>query len=142
MKTKLFFITAFVAALMIITSCEEDPLNLFSDDLRDGITGEWNVDEDSQYYGKKSTANFYTVTINKHSTDTNKILIRNFYSIQNANIEASLDGVSLNIPEQTKNGYVVKGYGTISSDFETIEWAYTVDDQAGTKDNVTATYTR
>jgi hypothetical protein len=142
MKTKLFFITAFVAALMIITSCEVDPLDLFSDDMRDGITGDWNVDEDSQEYGKKSIRNFYVATISKHSLDTTKILIRNFYSIQNANIEASLNGRNLNIPEQTKNGYIVKGYGTISSDFETIEWAYTVDDQAGIKDNVTATYTR
>jgi hypothetical protein len=140
MKAKLIIMLTITAAAFVLNSCEDDPLGLFSDDPRDGLTGEWKVDEDSEIF-KKGTDGFYTVTISKENSDTISLYVNNFYEL-GQNVRVTLDGNKINIPQQTVKGCTINGYGLVSVDFEKIDWSYTVNLDTGDKDNVTATYTR
>jgi hypothetical protein len=140
MKAKLIIMLTITAAALVLNSCEDDPLGLFSDDPRDGLTGEWKVDEDSEIF-KKGTDGFYTVTISKENSDTISLYVNNFYEL-GQNVRVTLDGNKINIPQQTVKGCTINGYGLVSVDFEKIDWSYTVNLDTGDKDNVTATYTR
>ncbi len=136
----LLIILAVMAAGFFLKACEGDPLGIFSDDPRDGLTGEWKVEENSSLF-KKSTAGFYSVNISKDNSDTAKIYVSNFYEL-GQQLAATLNGRNLSIPEQILNGCTIKGYGLVSVDFGKIEWSYTVVLDTGDKDDVTATYTR
>ncbi len=131
---------------LFMSACEEDPLGMFSDDPRDGLTGAWDVTEHSSLF-KKGTG-FYRVDVSKDDSDTSKIYISNFYGLNDAKpagevkIAAFLDGRNLSIPEQKAKGYTIEGYGQVSFDFEKINWSYTVLIDTGDRDDVTANYTR
>jgi hypothetical protein len=129
------------AGIFILNSCEEDPLNLFSDDPRDGITGEWVVDEDSELFKKKALNRFYNVNITKHPADTSAIYVDGFYEI-NDRVKIIMNNRNLNIPDQVVDGFSIEdGYGSISFDFETITLYYDVA-FTGERDIVRADYTR
>ena len=104
------------------------------------LEGEWTCDENSEIY--KSTLSVYSVTISPDPDNENGVIIDNFYGI-NAAVYASVSGMTLNIGQQTaEGGYEITGSGIISSNFQEINWTYTVDDGSGVVDHVTAVYTK
>ena len=140
MKARIILLFMIMAAGFFLQACEEDPLGIFSDDPRDGLTGEWKVEENSSLF-KKATNGFYRVEISKDNSDSTKIYVDNFYELEQK-VTATLDGRNLNIPEQSIKGSVIKGYGLVSFDFKKIDWSFTVMLDTGDRDDVTATYTR
>jgi len=124
----------------VMNSCE------IADELAGGnptvakLEGEWTCDENSEIY--KSTLSVYSVAISPDPDDENGIIIDNFYGI-NAAVYATVSGMTLVIGQQTaEGGYDISGSGIISSNFEEINWTYTVDDGSGVIDHVTAVYTK
>ena len=111
-------------------------------DIREKIEGQWRCDETSEYY--KSTAEIFSVYIYPHPDDSSKVLIDNFYELgYDVSVVAALSNRSLYINSQTvEGGFTVIGSGTISSNYNVIEWNYSVDDGSGMVDNVTATFTK
>lgn len=141
MKTKFFLITGILIITIITHSCEEDPFDLFSDDLRDVITGEWVVDEDSEIFRKKDMNRFYNVNITKDPTDSTLIYVDGFYEL-NGKVRIIMNGRNLDIPDQVIDGFSVEdGYGSVSIDFESITLYYDVA-FTGDRDIVRADYTR
>jgi hypothetical protein len=54
--------------MLLMSSCEEDPLGLFGDDIRDGMVGKWTVEEKSSLF--KKSVNTYQVSISKDNQDS------------------------------------------------------------------------
>jgi len=141
MKIKIHMILALLSGVLILNSCEEDPLDLFADDLRDGITGDWKVDEDSELFDKKDLASIYNVTITKDPLDSTAVYVWNFYQLKDR-VKIILDGPDLTIPVQVIDNFTIQnGYGEIADDFEKITLYYYVL-FAGERDVVEAVYTR
>jgi len=130
--------------LMVLTlSCEELLNDLGNEeDIREKIEGQWSCNETSEYY--KSTAEIFSVYISPHQYDSTKVLIDNFYGLgYDVSVVATLSNRNLYINSQTVgDGFTVIGSGTISNNYNEIEWNYSVDDGSGQTDNVTATYTK
>ncbi len=141
MKTTRYIFAVLLSSMILFSGCEEDPLNLFNDDPRDGITGFWDVNEESSIFKKKDLRT-YGVNITKHPTDTTAIYIDGFYELS-AKVKVIMNGRQLTIPQQTHSGYIIQnGSGSISFDFETINFSYDVDLGIGEVDEVTAEYNR
>jgi hypothetical protein len=135
----LFPSTLFLAAIML--SCEEIE-NLATEDIREKIEGQWTCDETSEYF--KSTAEIFTVYISPHPDDAALVLIDNMYGL-GFDVPAVARISNRNLFINTQNigdGFTITGSGTISSNFNEINWNYSVDDGSGTIDNVTAVFTR
>ena len=131
-------LSVLIAALLIFMSCE-DLLSILGDP-RSKLIDDWKVDESSPT--SKSGEEIYWVAITEHPTDSTKILISNFYNV-GANVEALLSGRYLTLPGQTiSGGYTVSGSGNIESDWNSINWSYSVDDGSGIPESITAVYTR
>lgn len=129
-----FLFSAVLAAALL--SC--DKLDTTSGDPRDNLVGFWSCNENSQIFGSQS----FNVGISKSSTDTTEILMDNFYGLGSEyTAYAKMNGLNLILPSQTVNGYQISGSGTISSNYKTINWAYTVTG-AGQTDHVTAIYSK
>jgi len=129
--------------LMAVTlSCEELLNDTDTGDIRDKIEGQWQCDETSEYY--KSTAEVFSVYISPHPDDPTKVLIDNFYGLGfDVSAVATVSNRNLYVNAQTiGDGFEIIGSGTISSNYNQIEWNYSVDDGSGKVDNVTATYTK
>lgn len=133
---------ALVLAVLILLfiSCE-DLLNALGDS-RSRLLDYWIVDESLPAY--KSGEEIYHVEISEHPTDSTRILISNFFNVgANAMAEAVLSGKTLSLSSQTiSGGFTVTGSGTIHSDWNSINWSYTVDDGSGVPETYTAVYTR
>ncbi len=117
-----------------IGACEEDLVN---PDIRDQLVGKWSVTENN----KLKSIDYYSVTISKALSDTSKILINNFYAIDEA-VGVTISNYILTIPEQIVGGFTFEGYGDLSLNMKKIEWSYTVNHNNGFIDQVTATYTK
>ena len=132
----------FSILLMAVTlSCEELE-NPGTEDIREKIEGQWKCDEISEYY--KSTASVFQVYIYPHPDDSTKVIIENFYGLgDDVSVVVTMSNRNLYINSQTVgDGFTVIGSGTISSNFNEINWNYSVDDGSDKTDNVTATYTK
>jgi hypothetical protein len=137
MKKYSFIVGLFIISLSL-SSCDE-VLDLLSDDPRDAFVGTWGVSENNSL---KSTE-FYTVTIEKSSGDSTLVFISNFYAIgNNTNVEATVSGGTITVPNQTVEGFTIQGSGDISINDNGIDWNYTVNHNNGFIDYVTATYTK
>ena len=132
--------------IFFLNSCEEDPLGLFSDDVRDRMVGEWSVEETSSLF-KKSVNNTYMVTISKDTQDSSVIYIKNFYDLgENVSLKVIVSSIYLTIPSQDLNGgYVspvsVSGNGSVAWNYKDITLRYNVDLKDGDIDYAIATYT-
>jgi hypothetical protein len=106
------------------------------------LEGQWIVEEISSVL--KSADDFYSVTVEIYQSDSNKILIYNFYDLgDNIGIAANVNGMNLEIPKQTtSDGYTIYGSGSVSSSYKKIIWNYKVDINDGEINEVTDTYTR
>lgn len=133
MKNLKIYFSITALSLVILSSCTiEDP----NFDERDDFTGSWICSEQSTIYGNSN----YNVNITKHSTDTTKILIGNFYQLGSSHqASAIVSGNSFSIPNQTIDGNTVFGSGQLVGG--NINLSYSVNDGSAT-DNVTATYTQ
>ena len=146
MKTKIRihpFLPVSIFLLALTVSCEELLNTTGTDeDVRERIEGQWSCDETSEIY--KSTAEIYSVYISPDPDDSTKVLIDNFYELgYDVSAVATVSGRNLFINTQTVgDGYTVIGSGTISSDYNKINWSYSVEDGSGEVDDVTATYTK
>lgn len=141
MRNRILFIISFLVGILLLNACEEDPFDLFSDDPRDGLTGEWVVDEDSEIFKKKDLNRIYTVSITKDPSDSTALLVNGFYELS-GKVKMIMNNRSISIPDQTINGFTVEdGSGTISFDFESITLYYYVS-FTGDRDVVRADYTR
>jgi len=143
MKIKLVLYGLF--AMLLMSSCEEDPLGIFGDDIRDDMTGNWSVQENSRLF-KKST-NTYQVNISKDSQDSTVILINNFYDLgSDVSVRVIMNDNILSIPSQNVNGgligtVTISGSGNVSWNYDKVNLSYQVDLQNSDVDNVTAVYT-
>ncbi len=135
-----FSILLLFLSFLTIQSCETVDQLTGSAATISKIEGDWTCDEQSEIY--KATAETYTVTISADPDKASGVIIDNFYGLNSA-AEATVTGMSVIISNQTmEGGFDVSGSGTISSDFETINLTYQVDDGSGSVDHVTAVYTK
>jgi hypothetical protein len=129
--------------LVFTVSCEELLNNLGTQqNVREKIEGQWSCDETSEFY--KSTAEIFAVYISPDQDDSTKVLIDNFYELgYDVSVVATISDRNLYIDSQTVgNGYTIIGSGSISSNYNEINWNYTVEDGSGKIDNATARFTR
>ena len=123
-------------------ACEDLLDSMDTGDQRNRLVDAWKCDENINIY--KSSLEVYWVEITKHPTDTSRILISNFYNLdENVHAEAILSGKILTLPLQTlTGGFAVTGSGEIESDWNKITWSYSVDDGSGVATPSAAVYTR
>jgi len=133
-----------VMSMLIFYACEEEQIG----DIRTAkaLPGEWRVNEESENLGSSS----YQVYMGIAAGDSSKVIISNFYQLGydtevigfisgnrielKNNQEVSLSGIS---------SYNIKsGSGTVSSDYQNIDWQYIIDDGSGKIDNVSAIYSK
>ena len=74
-------------------------------------TGDWYVNED----GTQANAAQYTVSVEPNG-DITHIKFTNFYNHLLQNVDASVLGDTLTIPQQTINNFTVEGWGVIMDD--------------------------
>jgi hypothetical protein len=110
-----------------------DIQDIFPQDPTSKISGNWQCNETSEVFGSTN----FTVIISR-SGNLQEIEIYNFYNLSGKHIIASVDGQDILIPEQTVDGNIISGDGTISKDFGQIDLYYEVDDQSGPIDHVSA----
>jgi len=141
-KNKFSGVLFFIMSLFwILNSCEvaDDLLGVNATVAK--LEGGWSCDETSEIY-RKSTSSVYSVTLSPDPDNDNGLIIDNFYGI-NAPVYATVSGMSLIVNNQTaEGGYEISGSGIISSNYQKINWTYTVDDGSGVIDHVTAVYTK
>ena len=135
------FMAAGLLALTGITACE-DLLTEQPGDPRDRLVDTWKVEETVGGV-MKSVLEPYWVEIRKHPYDSTRVLIDNFYNVDDR-AEAILSGNTLTLPQQTREGgFSVRGTGQLQGTKPNeIIWTYRVDDGSGTEENYTAVYTR
>ena len=123
-----------IALVAIIASCQK--IDTGSDDVRDNLLGTWSCKENSQVF----VVTNYTVEISKSTTDTTRIIMDDFYNLgNNLSVYAKMNGFTLTIPNQTVDGNQISGSGTISANYDKINWTYNVV-TGTTTDHVTAVY--
>lgn len=138
MKNKAIFFLVLLGFALSFNSCEED---LFLDDPRDNLTGEWMVNEDSEEFKKKDVNRIYNVSISKDLFDSTSFYIEGFYELD-GRVQVVMDDLNLTIPEQTIDGFTIQdGYGAITSDYSGMTFYYYVT-FTGTRDQVRADYSR
>jgi len=124
-------------------SCIEDIPDPNGNNTPELLVGTWSVVEDSETYGTQN----YDVAIYQATIGDNMIKIYNFYGLGSwSYILAGVDNKSITIVEQTMEGHIIFGSGTISDDYKTIEFSYNVEEVAVAKslnfEDVTATFTK
>lgn len=133
-----------IVGVLMFVSCEEE---LTGDvNTAEALEGEWVVDENSDVAGNTS----YRAYIDIYSDDSSSVLISNFYQLgyDTGEVIGDISGNRIELrPNQEIDYYgstytVVNGTGTISDDYQSIDWQYDIDDGSGTVDNVTAVYTK
>ena len=135
----------FILLLLLVASCEEirnEPPDIST------LEGEWIVEEYSSFY-KSSDVTTYNVYITFSRDDSTTLYISNFYHLGYENeIAGKVDEnrVELHSGQELTSLQSVytllNGVGNISTDYQTIDWEYTIGDGSGVVDNVTATYTQ
>jgi len=128
---------------LLVNSCE------IADDILGNVTiskirGEWQCDENSEYFDKKSAAQVYSVFISADVDNVNGVLIDGFYNLGDIGVQANVSGLTITIPEQVvEGGYtILSGTGVISGNYKEITWSYDVNIGGDAIDNVTAVYTK
>lgn len=127
-----------VITLILCAGCEDLLKDLVSDDPRERITGLWICEESDDYL--KSIEETYFVEIDPHPLDSSRVLISNFFNIDD-DAEAILSRDQLTLPVQSlKGGFTVRGSGSITKNDSQINWEYYVDDGSGVDYKITAVY--
>jgi hypothetical protein len=129
--------------LLMVNSCELTN-DIIGNVAVTKLEGEWNCDEDSEYFKKKSTSSAYSVYISPDPDNENGLLIDGFYNLGDIGVKAEVYGLSITIPEQiVEGGYkILSGNGIVSSNYREITWTYNINIGGDAVDHVTATYTK
>lgn len=128
-----------VIMMMGSISCENERTPR---DLLQSLEGEWDVQENSEQYGRTT----YDVTIFILNQYSSKIYISGFYHLPDE-VVANVEGHQINLENQsitynTTSYEIVSGSGRVSDSYKYIKWNYKIDDGSGEIDEVTATYTK
>lgn len=138
-KMKQLLKYGYIIISLLLISCDPDDSLLNNEDVRDDLTGNWLVTENSSLLGFRT----YEVDIFKDSENQSKINILNFYKMgANDSAYATISTVETNtltIPYQSISGNIIDGYGTL--DGSEINLIYYVDD-GNDADTITANYSR
>ena len=135
------YILFLLSGFILLSSCEDFlPFDLTGD--RADIIDSWKCDESDTYL--KSAMSVYWVHIEEHPGDSAKILIYNFFDLdENIAAEATVSVKELNLKQQTlEGGFTFTGTGRVSREADKIDWTYTLDDGSGEEVEITAVYTR
>lgn len=125
--------------LTTLSSCELEDFDLGTGDERDNIVDVWKCAESSTTFGEKT----YQSEIYKSDRDSLTVYINNFYFLgENVEVYGTLRNNRITIPQQTAEGHVIAGSGTVASNYESISFIYTADDGSGMLDDVSASYSR
>ncbi len=114
----------FLTFSVLLISCEEDPDP--DKNFQQDFIGTWNAVETGGINGTQS----YEVEITAGGS-SEEILLNNLYNIQEANVEALLNGINFDIPNQTSKGFQFGGSGRANSDFDQITIDLTANDGTG-----------
>jgi hypothetical protein len=134
---RLFIFVQIISISFYYTSCQKDDSE--TTNSPSSIIDTWNCSENSSQLGPSS----YQVDISKDTSSTNKVIIDNFYHLGiGKEVKATLSGQTLTVINESVDGYLFNGTGTIASNNNSISWSFTADDNSGSPDNVTATYSR
>ena len=108
------------------------------------LAGVWRCSESSEIFLKSTKGtSIFDVVFKQDADNQSKYYIGNFYDLGSSiEVVATVSGSTLIIPEQTVNGFVFKGSGTINDQYNLIDMNYTVDDGGGKTDHLTAELTR
>ncbi|MCB9360047.1 MAG: hypothetical protein H6587_00805 [Flavobacteriales bacterium] len=132
------FIFPFILIIILFSCQKDDEKDNDSSSPVSNYIGTWVCEENSTQLGQS----IYSVYINPHSTNPNRIVIDNFHNlgVQESHAQLEVSGNSLNLFLQNINGFDVSGSGTLINNSQ-INMSYITDDGSG-PDNVTATYTK
>ncbi len=142
MKT-LFKILSLIFLAIFLNSCIDDIPDPNDNNTTELLVGTWAVVENSATYGTQN----YDVAIYKYEIGDDMIKIYNFYGLGSwSRLIAGVDDKTITIVEQTIEGHVIFGMGTISDDYKSIEFSYNVEEVSVAKslnsEDVTATFTK
>ena len=128
--------------ILFVTGCEELLTDLDASDDRERIVDTWKCNESDPYL--KSARSVYWVEIDKHPSDSNRVIIFNFFDLdEDIYAEVIVSGNNLTLPNQTlEGGFTFHGSGQVSRNADEIDWEYFFDDGSGEDKKVTAVYTR
>ena len=135
---KLVFLSLFISLIFIESCTTEDTID--PTDSRDAYIGTWSCAENSSLSG----ASTYDVRIRKDVSNSNQLLVDNFYLLgYSYSAVLSKSSSTLSLPSQSLSGNTIKGNGSIVSDIK-INLSYTVDDGSGSAgiDNCSAVLTK
>ena len=118
---KITLIGILIIATFIITSCTKEN----NTDIRDSLVAIYNVSESWTENGKTVTKADFTITVQKSSINSDKILLNNFANYgAGITVESIMKGNTITIPQQTlSNSSEVSGSGTFTD--STITFTYT-----------------
>jgi len=139
-------INLILVGLFILFSCDKEDASTI--EIAKALEGEWSVNETSQYY--KNPSIVYQVTISKVSGEESQIAISNFYQLGfETNVIGVINGGKIEFIENqaiATSGIstytILSGTGNISSDYQSIDWNYQVDQGSGQIDDAEAVYTK
>jgi hypothetical protein len=108
------------------------------------LEGDWNCEEESEYFKKSTTTpESYQVAISPDPDNENGIIIYGFYQLNDVGVKAGISGMTITLQEQPAgNVTVLSGSGIISSNYKTINWSYSVNIGGDAVDHATAVYTK
>ena len=126
-----------LAICLIFTGCILEEIN-------SNLAGVWNCTESSEIFLKSTKGtSIFDVVFKQDAENLSKYYIENIYDLGSATeVYATVSGSTITIPEQTVNGFVFKGSGTINDQYDLIDMTYTVDDGGGKVDHLTAEFAR
>jgi len=136
MIKRLNFLNVLLLILLFFYSCspDEEPTT----DNRSKLEAAWKCDENSPSFGNQK----YYVEIKIDPNSDNYVIIDNFFNLgYGKSIIAKFSEPNLIITNQSISGYIFNGKGTVSSNYNYINWKYTFDEGNGPEE-VTATYTK
>jgi hypothetical protein len=117
-------------------SCEKMSNKNLTGDPRDNIVNTWICRENRS----NGVTSAYIVVITKSETQNDLIYLDNLYNL-GKNINATIAGLSLDIPIQYVSGWTIYGSGSIASDYSKITLSFIASDGSGTITDVTAILT-
>ena len=144
MIKRIGLVLVFVLSLFVM-SCEKQEEQMAN---RDAIVGKWDVVEreasavpvSAEVRGMNEA---YVVSITRSDVFADEVYIYNFFNVGfHFNVPAYVDGLKISIAEITfdSEGLTIRGEGTISSNHQTINWTYWVEDPYGDEKEYKTTY--
>lgn len=118
----------FLMAVFAFTSCAE--LNNTNDTTAEKIDGMWSVSENSQEFGEQH----YKTEITRNMYLDDQVSIYNFFALGSwVSVPATVSGNDITIIPADVEGWNIQGTGKINSDYNKIDFDFTVEELSGNK---------